>query len=92
MIGSILTIGTSTPQQAKAVEEGEKDEKLKNCFLVILPEQDGGEGSPVNGPEELCTKHKKECEQTRQGLIDNEDTEVLTECYKKKINNGNADD
>lgn len=87
LIGSVLSIGISVPQQARALEE--EEEKAKNCFLVILPGEDGGEGSPVNDPQELCYKSKKECEQTRQGLIDNEDTQVLTECYKKKIQSEN---
>jgi hypothetical protein len=85
VIGSIFTIGMSAPQQAQARED-------KYCFLVVLPGQDGGEGDPVNAPQELCEKHKKECEQTRLGLIDNEDTEVLSaECYKKKIHAENED-
>ncbi len=87
MIGTLLTIGISAPQQAQAREDN-------YCFLALFdPEETGGEGTPDANevPTENCSKHKKECEETRLGLIDNEDTEVLTECYKNKIDEENND-
>ncbi len=91
-ISSMLPISTSVvPQQAQAREEDEDEEeqeKLKYCFTVLItPEESGGEGSPPPSPQDICTHTKKECEQTRLGYIGDEFTQVLSECFKKKIHN-----